>query len=556
MKVSPRSSSSSSSSSSRVWQMTAAVGLAAAATATVTAAFAPPSNPLSCPRQQQQHQQQFGGLAAAPAAFSSARPGATLHPLFAPMASASSYSSAFTRLHAKKSSNNRRSNDDEDDDEDLEDDESPEFPAAFDNLDQLESARKAFEKLWVQQHRQETVNPADLQQYYSLLNKRHEQEIRLIKRLEFSDDAVKELLKLWSTTLVPPVGYGPTKSGDPLETKATTPKFATATPNTMLTLDAEFLHAKSPPEQQDREATELMALAEQHPDWAEPRLRLAAYHHRRGEVLQAYEWALKGLEIQPYHFVSSTIFLLLSIQQQHDAEIEYWERMRLPTGFGSRRTAWVQRALHECHERYESQASDIRKILDQRQQKSARSNKASSSSPRSVVVSQSSSATGIKAAYEQLSPIQPDVDVNSMFGGLSANNVDPYTTASASQHRPVSRDLHSFRNTAMPSPPSSSAPRNNNKSYDDELNPRPNFGDDHWSNNPNGVFDIHGRVRDGSQPLSSSAADSMSNFYQFPTSPTQQSSSSPSARRHSSSSPPSSSSSSYDQLEGFFDAWQ
>jgi tetratricopeptide (TPR) repeat protein len=516
------------------------------AVASVTA-FAPPSA-LSNPRCLQQQQHQSAAFSSLPTAFSNARPGATMTGAAALFAPTASYASTFTRLYAKKNSN-RRSND-HDDHEDLEDDDgSPAFPAAFDDLGQLESARKAFEKLWVQQHRQETVNPADLQQYYSMLNKRHEQEVRLIKRLEFSDDAVKELLKLWSTTIVPPVGYGPMKTGDQIDSKATTPKFATATPNTMLTLDAEFLHAKSPDDQQDREAIELIALAEQHPDWAEPRLRLAAYHHRRGEVLQAYEWALKGLEIQPYHFVSSTIFLLLSIQQQHDAEIEYWERMRLPTGFGSRRTAWVLRALHECHERYESQASDIRKILDQRQHKSTSRNSNAPSSPRSVVVSQSSSATTQPSgrAFEQLSPMQPDVDVNNMFGGLSANNVDPYT---ASQHRPVARDHHAFRtNSATPSPSTSFSSR---KSYDDEFNPRPNFGDDHWSNNPHGVFDIHGRIRDGTHPPSSSAADSMSNLYQFPTSPSQQQSS-PSSRRStsSSSSPPPS----YDQLEGFGE-WQ
>jgi hypothetical protein len=440
------------------------------------------------------------------------------------------YSSISSSLHAKKK---KKQGGKRDDSEGEEEDEASMMSSTFDSLEDLEAARKSFEKMWQHQRRQESVNPADLRHYYSVLSKRHEQEIRLLRRLEFSDDAVHDLLKLWGTTIVPPRGYQPgdyEQDGHKASQVQLDVQFASAAPNTMLTLDPDYLHPKSPETQQEYEAIQVAQLARLYPGWAEPQLRLAAYHHRRGETCPAYDYALRGLEAQPYHFASSTMFLLLSIQGNHGSEVEYWERMRLPKVFGPQRSEFVRRALHECRDRFATQSSEIRKVLGPRQNNRCdiRNSKAR------VVVS--SSYQQPSSAHEQLSPMRPDADVNSMFGGFNANNVDPWI-----DRNPLDRRItHSSGSPAF---------------NDADLNPRPNFGDDHWSNNPQGVWDIHGRVRNSAASSGSEAADSISNFYHRP--PPQSSSRWSQQYRTDSAMPmPPLSSPSQDELDDFFGAWQ
>src|SRR3569623_920747 len=76
----------------------------------------------------------------------------------------------------------------------------------FDSLEDYEEARASFESLWKKQHikelqQQMEQHPEKLQQRYNMLKERYEREMRLLKSLEQSDDAVPDLLQLWSTTL-------------------------------------------------------------------------------------------------------------------------------------------------------------------------------------------------------------------------------------------------------------------------------------------------------------------------------------------------------------------
>jgi hypothetical protein len=181
--------------------------------------------------------------------------------------------------------------------------------------------------------------------------------------------------------------------------------------------------------------------------------------------------------------------------------------MRLPRVFGPQRSEFVRRALHECRDRFAAQSSEIRKVLEHRQNQGQNNRRGGTNRNGKADVVVSTSQPSSSSSYEQLSPIRPDVDVNSMFGGFNANNVDPWM---GSDRAPLERGRH----------PRGSGSSNSGGAFADvDLNPRPNFGDDHWSNNPQGVWDIHGRVRNSAAAASSGsdASDgSFSNFYQFP----------------------------------------
>ena len=245
------------------------------------------------------------------------------------------------------------------------------FVKRIDSDEDYEQARTQFESMWTKQTRKQIVDPHQMRQYQDLLRQRHQQELRLLQSLEHSDSAVKDLIQLWSTHVIPPRGYDKS-SLEPTSTTMTNDPTseAAAAPNTLVRLQPSTLHPTTTDNthahannHDDNEHT-LLQLAQTHPEWAEPCLRLAALYWRNNQALPAYEWSLKGLENQPYHFVSSTMFMLLSIQQGHQAEVEYWSNMRLPKTFGPKRSQWVQRAIYECQDRFQNQSAEIQQILN------------------------------------------------------------------------------------------------------------------------------------------------------------------------------------------------
>lgn len=188
-----------------------------------------------------------------------------------------------------------------------------------DSLEDLELVRSSFEELWnvqVSEHREDT-----------LARQRQRRELELLRSLLDSDDSIDPLIVLWSSE---PDGAG----------------------SISLNLD---VNGMSRP-QIASEERQLRCIAEAHPDWTEPYIRLSAILFIQDRIYESYEYALKALDLKPWHFAIPHLFICLSIAQGNFGQALYWGRMKLPRlsrSRSQRRRAWVDRALQQALDRLE-----------------------------------------------------------------------------------------------------------------------------------------------------------------------------------------------------------
>lgn len=193
---------------------------------------------------------------------------------------------------------------------------------------------------------------------------RRQLELELLRRLEDSDSPVNELVHLWT--------------------------YATTAENGQI-LD-EMSHVCSPGMLAERRQLETMIA--NHPDWVEPRVRLAVLLFYKGLTDESYGVAQVAFEKQPYHFELVPILVLNCLRRNDLAQAVRWARRGLPTLRGTtksarRRSRWVEAAVEFVLDRIQ-----LEKEAEERRQSSYRSQRPdpSSGTPKNSSKEASSSA--------------------------------------------------------------------------------------------------------------------------------------------------------------------
>ena len=184
-------------------------------------------------------------------------------------------------------------------------------------LQDLEEARAAFESLMTEHE----LLPENVLTATS--RRRRQLEMKLLRKLEDSDEAVDELMRLWMLEH----GSGPAAAMEEMEEEASSGLV--------------------------REQEVLLAMMEDFPGWAEPIMRLATVMYVKGYAGKARELAKASLKLKPWHFDAIQLLKLLALRDGNVGEALAYARQALPPVGSKRRSAWVHRAVHEAERQLE-----------------------------------------------------------------------------------------------------------------------------------------------------------------------------------------------------------
>ena len=184
-------------------------------------------------------------------------------------------------------------------------------------LQDMEEARAAFECLMAEHE----LLPENVLTATS--RRRRQLEMKLLRQLKDSDEAVEELMRLWMSEH----GSNPAAVLEEME--------EVASPGLV------------------REQEVLSAMMEEYRCWAEPRMRLATVLYFKGETDKARELAMASLKLKPWHFESMQLLILLALRDGNMGEALAYARQSLPPIGSKRRKSWVQRAVHEAEKQWE-----------------------------------------------------------------------------------------------------------------------------------------------------------------------------------------------------------
>jgi hypothetical protein len=171
----------------------------------------------------------------------------------------------------------------------------------------------------------ETLVPPPLT---TVMKQRRMQEIQLLKELEYSDDAIPSLWKLWSMEKGPP--------------------------NAVLLLQAEQYMSTGEFELAQQLLQSLIQTHGIH--WAEPMNKLATLYYMTGQHQKSKELCLLVLQVKPWHFGALSGIVLVCTAMKDVTGARFWADRRLPPMVpihtsGDRRSQWVQRAVQDAKER-------------------------------------------------------------------------------------------------------------------------------------------------------------------------------------------------------------
>ena len=245
-----------------------------------------------------------------------------------------SSASSTTRLY---SSSKNRKNDEVDDDEDA--------PSNSMMMEDLESARAAFEKLIAPEVMKDTIitaaSPSSKTGKYQppplTENSRHrrEIEIELLEDLKDSDDAIDEIMSLWMTER----NYEATMELQSME-QICSPGLIQEEQ-----LLLEMIYRDS--------TTSTLSTPIVEDDWAEPMVRLATLYYYQGQSDLAYYWCSRALEIKPWHFEVGHTLVLLALRQENLGLACHYRRTIClpplnPNNDNKKRKEWVSRAIENA----------------------------------------------------------------------------------------------------------------------------------------------------------------------------------------------------------------
>lgn len=195
----------------------------------------------------------------------------------------------------------------------------------------IESSRARFEKL-LDVHddsfiREGFIAEAERHQLFLTSSGRRmrEVEMQLLKSLEDSDDAIDQLVHLWTTQ----------RDGEAAS-------------------DMLFM-GQSCSKGLEIEEARLWQLIEEHPGWAEPHARLAAVLFHKGGPMHgsiAADMAVRAIQLKPWHFEALHLMVAISANFNDMEGSMHWSRMALPPlnkeTDNRERKEWVNGALMQA----------------------------------------------------------------------------------------------------------------------------------------------------------------------------------------------------------------
>jgi hypothetical protein len=202
--------------------------------------------------------------------------------------------------------------------------------------DDIERNRARFERL-IDRHddsfiREGFIAEAERNQLFLTTSGRRmrEVEMQLLQSLEDSDDAIDQLVHLWTTE----------RDEDAA--------------SDMLFMDVSCSRGL------EIEEARLWQLIEEHPGWAEPHARLAAVLFHKGGPMHgsiAADMAVRAIDLKPWHFEALHLMVAISANF-HDMEGSmHWSSLALPPLDAETknrdRKEWVKRSLMQAKGRFQ-----------------------------------------------------------------------------------------------------------------------------------------------------------------------------------------------------------
>ena len=163
--------------------------------------------------------------------------------------------------------------------------------------------------------------------FTTVMKQRRIQEIQLLKELEYSDDVIPSLWKLWS--------------------------MEKGTSNAVLLLQAEQYMSTGEFELAQQLLQSLIQTHGMH--WVEPMNKLATLYYMTGQYQKSKELCLLVLQVKPWHFGALSGIVLVCTAMKDVTGARVWADRRLPPlvpihTSGDRRSQWVQRAVQDAKE--------------------------------------------------------------------------------------------------------------------------------------------------------------------------------------------------------------
>lgn len=194
-------------------------------------------------------------------------------------------------------------------------------------LTELDQARQHFEKLlWLETDILQTKKKK-LTKAERLVKER---EIALLQQLANSNQAVEDLVQLWTME----------ECGEDEESGCVLQQMEDTCSEGLV-----------------EEECALRRMCQEHDDWAEPFSRLATLLFYKGEFAEAIEMAEKAASVKPWHFEVHNISMLLSQQKIDDEEVlQRAKRLAdkaLPKLSDASRSDWVSHAITEARRQLE-----------------------------------------------------------------------------------------------------------------------------------------------------------------------------------------------------------
>lgn len=202
--------------------------------------------------------------------------------------------------------------------------------------DEIESSRARFEKLLDSHNdsfiREDFIAEAERNQLFLTTSGRRvrEVEMQLLKSLEDSDDAIDQLVHLWTTE----------RDGEAA--------------SDMLFMDLSCSKGL------EIEEARLWQLIEEHPGWAEPHARLAAVLFHKGGPMHgsiAADMAVRAIDLKPWHFEALHLMVAISTNFNDMEGSMHWSHMALPPldqeTQNRDRKEWVKRSLMQAMGRFQ-----------------------------------------------------------------------------------------------------------------------------------------------------------------------------------------------------------
>ena len=198
-----------------------------------------------------------------------------------------------------------------------------------DFVEDLEKAREAFERLvYGTKHiiRDGIIAQAQTERLFLTSTGRRfrEVEMDLLRSLDHSDDALEELIHLWTTERDAQAG------------------------NELLDMQIKCSLGL------EREETRLCQMIRTYPGWAEPYARLATllYYKGPGHFHHADEVVRRALELKPFHFEAINLLVLIHTHLRDSDTVSHFKQRALPPlnpEDGNRdRIEWVNAALQQA----------------------------------------------------------------------------------------------------------------------------------------------------------------------------------------------------------------